>query len=341
MRKGKTMKPVKWGIVSTGNIADKFTNSLKLVDGAVIEAVASRSEDKAKAFAQKHGANKYYSSYEQMSADPQIDIVYIGTPNNYHYENSLMFMEQGKSVLCEKPLGVNEAQVRAMIEKAKQHGVFFMEGMWTRFFPAIKKALEWVKDGSIGQPKALFANFGIDTSDNNDAWRFKNDMAGGAMMDVGIYPLAMAFAAFGTDYSDIYSTAIVKNGVDVTNTVTLTYPDGKFAVLGSSLSLIMENKVLISGSEGGIRIGENCEWWHAHSTSLLERKGSVMEYELKETFNQPYETIGFQYEAKAVQDYFLAGAQQADEMTWEDSLKISATIDKLRKMWGVVYDEDR
>jgi predicted dehydrogenase len=227
-----------------------------------------------------------------------------------------------------------------MIEKAKQHGVFFMEGMWTRFFPAIKKALEWVKDGSIGQPKALFVNFGIDTSDNKDAWRFKNDMAGGAMMDVGIYPLAMAFAAFGTDYRDIYSTAVIKNGVDVTNTVTLTYPDGKFAVLGSSLSLIMENKVLISGSEGGVSIGEDCSWWRPDSASLSKRKGSVMEYELKETFKQPFDTIGFQYEAKAVQDYFLAGAKQAEEMTWQDSIKISATIDKLREAWGVVYDED-
>ena len=142
------------------------------------------------------------------------------------------------------------------------------------------------------------------------------------------------------DYSDIYSTAVLENGVDVTNTVTITYPDKKLAVIGSSLSLVMDNKVLISGSEGGIRIGEDCEWWHANSASLLERKGNVMEYDLRETFKKPYETIGFQYEAEAVQDYFLAGAKQADEMTWEDSIKISATIDKLRKAWGVVYDED-
>ncbi len=335
------MKTVKWGIVSTGNIADKFSNSLRFVDGAVIEAVASRNDEKAKAFAQKYGANKYYSSYEQMSTDPEIDIVYIGTPNNLHYENALMFMEQGKSVLCEKPLAANEAQVRAMIEKAEKSGVFFMEGMWTRFFPAIKKALEWVKDGSIGQPRTLFANFGIDTSENKEAWRYSRKMAGGAMMDVGIYPLALAFAAFGTNYSDIYSTAVLENGVDVTNTVTLKYPDGKIAVIGSSFNAIMNNKVLISGSEGGIRIGENCDWWHPDRASLLEKKDEVAEYALKETFKQPYETIGFQYEAKAVQDYFLAGAQQAEEMTWEDSIKISATIDKLRKMWGVVYDEDK
>lgn len=335
------MSKARWGIVSTGHIAKKFTKSLKLVEGATIEAVASRSADKAKAFAEKNGINKYYGSYEEMSKDPDIDIVYIGTPNNLHYENAIMFMERGKNVLCEKPLGVNEAQVRAMIDKAKEHNVFFMEGMWTRFFPAVKKALEWIADGSIGRPQTLFANFGIDTSANKDAWRFKRDMAGGAMMDVGIYPLAMAFAAFGTDYSEMYSTAALENGVDMVNTVTLAYPDGRFAVIGSALNSIMENKVVISGTEGGIKIGEGCDWWHPDRAQLMRKGSDMIKYNGEtEVFELPYETTGFQYEAKAVQDYVFSGAKQASEMTWDDSIKISATIDKLRKTWGVKYDED-
>lgn len=335
------MSKAKWGIVSTGYIADRFTDSLKHVEGATIEAVASRSIDRAKAFAKKFGINKYYGSYEEMSNDPEIDIVYIGTPNNSHFADSLLFMEKGKNVLCEKPLGVNEVQVRAMIEKAKLCDVFFMEGMWTRFFPAIKKGLEWVYDGSIGEPKTLFANFGIDSSADNTGWRFRRDMAGGALMDVGIYPLAMAFAAFGTGFSKIYSTAKVENDVDVINTFTLEYPDGKMAVLGSALTTIMENKVVISGTKGGVKIGEGGEWWHAKKAELMLEDNDIFTYNGEhEIFEDEYPSTGFQYEAKTVQDYVCAGEKQAKEMTWDDSIKIAQTIDMLRAEWGVRYDED-
>ena len=333
------MRKARWAIVSTGNIADKFTQSLKLVDGAVIEAVASRSQDKAKAFAEKHSIKKYYGSYEQMCMDPDIDIVYIATPNNLHYENSVMFMEQGKNVLCEKPLGVNGAQVKAMIKKADEKGVFFMEGMWTRFFPAVKKAVEWTDNGSIGIPQSLFASFGIDTSQNKDAWRYDRQMAGGAMMDVGIYPLAMAFAVFGTDYSEMYSSAKLENGVDVLNTVTLVYPDGRFAVLASAFNSIMENNVVITGTKGAVRINEN--WWHPKKAQLIKKGDGVMSHSGEtEVFEQPHVTLGFQYEATAVQEYVLSGEKQAKEMTWDDSIKIAAAIDKLRAAWGVKYDED-
>ncbi len=334
------MSKARWGIVSTGYIANRFADSLKHVEGAVIEAVASRSEDKARAFAEKYGIKKYYSSYEELSNNPDIDIVYIGTPNNFHLKDAFMFMEKGKNILCEKPLGVNEKQVRAMINKAEQTGVFFMEGMWTRFFPAIKKTLEWIKSGAIGQPRTFFANFGIDAS-SAGVWKLRRDMAGGAMMDVGIYPLALAFAAFGTDYSKIYSSARIENGVDVINTVTLEYPDGKIAVIASALAGMMENKVFISGTEGGIKIGESCEWWRADKAVLMKKGDDMFSFNGEiEVFEELYPSIGFQYEAKAVQDYVGKGAKQAVEMPWSDSIKIISTIDKLRAEWGVVFDED-
>ena len=334
------MNTARWGIVSTGYIANRFADSLKHVEGAVIEAVASRSEDKAKSFAEEYGVNKYYSSYEELGDDPDIDIVYIGTPNNFHLKDALIFMEKGKNVLCEKPLGVNEKQVRAMIDKAKQADVFFMEGMWTRFFPAIKKTMEWIKCGAIGQPRTLFANFGIDAS-SAGVWKLRRDMAGGAMMDVGIYPLAITFAVFGTDYSRMYSSVRIENGVDVINTVTLEYPDGKIAVIASALAGIMENKVHISGTDGGIKIGEDCEWWNANKAVLMKKGDDMFVFNGgSEVFEEPYPSTGFQYEAKAVQDYVQSGAKQADEITWDDSIKIISTIDKLRSEWGVVFDED-
>ncbi|MBT3319720.1 MAG: Gfo/Idh/MocA family oxidoreductase [Clostridia bacterium] len=335
------MSKTKWGIVSTGKIANQFAQCLKFVKGAQIEAVASRSIESAKAFAQKYDISKAYGSYEEMSADSEIDIAYIGTPNNAHLDDSVMFMKQGIHVLCEKPLAANEKQVRAMIQKAKENDVFFMEGMWTRFFPAVQKGLEWVKNGSIGEAKVLFASLGIVGAGDKSAWRFKREMAGGAMMDVGIYPLAMAFAAFGTDYSKITTSAFVQNGIDEVNTITLTYPDGKIAVLNSALTAVMDNNVMISGTKGCVKIGEGNHWWHAKRAELMLEGDDIFSYNGdSEAFVDSYSSIGFQYEAKAVQDYVASGAKQAKEMSWDDSIKIAQTIDYLRKQWGVKYDED-
>lgn len=335
------MSKLKWGIVSTGNIAESFTDSLQYVEGAIIEAVASRSIEKAKAFAQKHGIKKYYGSYCDMSKDKDIDIAYIATPHSSHMDNSIMFMDESINVLCEKPLGINAKQVEKMIAKAKQRNVFFMEGMWTRFFPAVKKGIEWVHDGSIGEPKTLFANFGIDATKEKNTWRFKREMAGGALMDVGIYPLAFVFAVFGTDYSRITSSAHVENGIDEHNTFTLEYPDGKIAVLSSGATSIMDNKAVIGGTKGCVKIGKRHGWWRADIAELLLKGNSMSAFNGKvEVFEQSYSSTGFQYEAKAVQDYVLGGYKQSREISWDDSLKIAQTIDLLRKEWGVVYDED-
>lgn len=335
------MSKAKWGIVSTGNIANQFAQCLQYVKGAQIEAVASRNIESAKAFAQKYGIKKAYGSYEEMSRDKEIDIAYIGTPNNAHMKDSIMFMDRGIGVLCEKPLAVNEKQVRAMIQKAKENDVFFMEGMWTRFFPAVRKGLEWVKNGSIGEAKMLVASFGIAGAADKSAWRFRADMAGGAMMDVGIYTLAMALDAFGNDYSEIATSAYVENGVDEVNTVTLTYPDGKIAVLCSALTTVMDNTVTISGGKGCVKIGGDGGWWHASKAELTSMGDDIFTFNGdSESFVDSYSSIGFQYEAKAVQDYVSSGAKQAKEMSWDDSIKIAQTIDYLRAQWGVVYDED-
>ncbi|MDP3446826.1 MAG: Gfo/Idh/MocA family oxidoreductase, partial [Eubacteriales bacterium] len=201
------MKQVKWGIVGTGNISTQFAQGLQLVEHAQIAAVASRSINSAKAFAQRFDIPKYYGSYEDMAKDPELEIIYIGTPHPQHYDNVMLFLEAGFAVICEKPLGVNAAQTEKMIAKAREKNVFFMEGMWTRFFPAFQKALEWVKSGRIGQPKMLQAAFGYDGSANKEQWRFRHDMAGGALLDVGIYPLALTFAMFGSDPVEVTTSA--------------------------------------------------------------------------------------------------------------------------------------
>jgi len=336
------MEKTRWGVVGTGYITNRFTDGLKYVEGAEIAAVASRDIRSAQAFAERFGIAKAYGSYEEMAGDDEIDIVYIGTPNVAHLENAMLFLEAGRAVLCDKPLGSNSDEVKRMIAKAREKGVFFMEGMWTRFFPAVKKALEWLRSGRIGEPRMLTANFGIDSSADRDQWRFQKSMSGGALMDVGIYPLALAFAAFGPDYASLTGSALVRKGVDEVNSITLQYPDGKIAMLGSALSAKMDNKVVISGSEGCIVIGEGYDWWRADRAELKLTGSDIFACDGgRELFEAPYPSFGFQYEAAAVQSYVRRGMKEAPEMLPDESVKLAEAMEKLRQMWGVVFDADK
>ena len=334
------MKQVKWGIVGTGNISAQFAQGLQLVENAQIAAVASRSLDSANAFAHKFEIPKSYGSYEDMAKDTALDIIYIGTPHPQHYENVMLFLEAGFAVVCEKPLGVNAALTEKMIAKAREKNVFFMEGMWTRFFPAFQKALEWVKTERIGQPKVLHAVFGYDGSANKTQWRFRHDMAGGALLDVGIYPLAMTFAMFGTDPVKMTTSAYLENGVDEYNTFTLAYADGRIAVLSDGIGLALNNSVYIGGTKGAVLLGEG--WWHPSRAELVSLEDSGADCSPKrEVFDEPYPSSGFQYEASAVQRHFLAGLKEAPEMPLDETLKIARMLDAIRAQWPLSYKEDK
>ncbi len=333
------MEQVKWGIVGTGNISTQFAQGLQRVEHARIAAVASRSIDSAKAFAETFDIPKYYGSYEEMVKDHELQIIYIGTPHPQHYENVMLFLEAGFAVICEKPLGVTAAQAEQMIAKAREKNVFFMEGMWTRFFPAFQKALEWVKTGRIGQPKVLHAVFGYDGSANKGQWRFQHDMAGGALLDVGIYPLALAFAMFGSDPVNVSTSAYIKDGVDEYNSFTFEYEDGRIAVLTDGIGIKLDNHVFIGGSEGSVLLGEG--WWHPNRAEFAPFGDTDVGISPKrDVFDRPYPATGFQYEAQTVQQHFLNGLKEAPEMPLDETLKIARMMDRLRKDWALVYKED-
>ncbi len=334
------MKQVKWGIVGTGNISTQFAQGLQQVEHAKITAVASRSIDSANAFAQKFNIPKYYGSYEEMAKDTELEIIYIGTPHTQHYDHVMLFLEAGFAVVCEKPLGVNAAQTEKMIRKAREKNVFFLEGMWTRFFPAFQQAQEWVRSGRIGQPKMLQACFGYDGSSNKTQWRFQHDMAGGALLDVGIYPLALTFAMFGADPVKMTTSAYIENGVDEYNTFTLEYADGRIAVLSDGIGITLNNGVFIGGTEGSVRLGEG--WWHPNHAEFVPQEESGAECSPKrEVFDVPYPSSGFQYEASAVQRHFLAGLKEAPEMPLDETLQIARMLDAIRKQWPLFYKEDK
>lgn len=333
------MKQMKWGIVGTGNISSQFAQGLELVENAQIAAVASRNEGSARAFAQRFGIPKSYGSYEDMAKDAGLDIIYIGTPHTQHYANAMLFLEAGFAVLCEKPLGVNAAQAEKMVAKAREKKVFFMEGMWTRFFPAFKKAVEWVRSGRIGEPKIVNAMFGYDGSANKGQWRFAHDMAGGALLDVGIYPLAMTFSMLGADPVKVSTAARIVNGVDEYNTFTFEYADGRIAVLTDAIGVKLNNSVFIGGTKGSVLLGEG--WWHADRAELAPWGDTDVGITAdREVYDQPYASTGFQYEARAVQEYVARGLKEAPEMPLDETLKIARMMDRLRAGWGLVYKED-
>ena len=334
------MSKFKWGIVATGNICNQFCEGLEHVDDAKVEAVVSRNLSKAKAFGEKYGATKFYDSFEKMAEDADLDCVYIGTPNHMHFADAMFFMEAGFNVLCEKPLGANAKQVKAIIAKAKEKNVFFMEGMWTRFFPTIKQSIKWIKEGKIGDIQMVHANFGLNTDQDKASWRYNRDYCGGALLDVGIYPLSMIFAIVGNEYTDMVCFGKTENDIDITNSVLFKYGD-IIANMSSAFAAILENKVVISGSEGSITIGEDFNWWQAKKTEIKLRSDSILLNDGGyEVFEDNYPATGFQYEAKAVQDYIKAGKKQADEFPWVESIKVAETMDSIRKKIGVVYNED-
>ena len=333
------MKQVKWGIVGTGNISTQFAQGLQHVEHAKISAVASRSIDSARAFAKKFDIPKCYGSYEEMANDTELEIIYIGTPHTQHYDCVMLFLEAGFAVICEKPLGVNAAQAGKMIAKAREKNVFLMEGMWTRFFPAFQQALGWVRSGRIGQPKMIQACFGYDGSSDRTQWRFQHDMAGGALLDVGIYPLALTFAMFGSDPVKVSTSACIENGVDEYNAFTLEYADGRIAVLSDGIGLTLNNSVFIGGTKGAVLLGEG--WWHANRAEFAPfdaPDGGLSQS--RDVFDAPYPSSGFQYEASAVQRHFLVGRKEAPEMPLDETLKIAQMLDAIRKLWPLSYKED-
>ena len=298
--------------------------------------MASRDLKKANDFAEKYGATKAYGSYADMAADPDVDIVYIGTPNDSHLELTKLYLNAGKHVLCEKPMGVNLKQTSEMADLAREKGLFLMEGMWTRFFPVIQKMQSWLKEGKIGTPRMLNANFGIESGDN---WRKSYALSGGSLLDVGIYPLAFTMLMFGNDYSALKGFSLNNSdGIDEVNNFIMHYRD-RLATIASGVGQRMNNKVYIEGDKGRIMI--DGMWWNPkHAVLTLGGKDVVYYADNHEEFTDNFESTGFQYEAQHVNDCIEKGLTESPIMPLNDSLAIAKAMDALRKDFGVVYKED-
>ena len=325
------MKPkiIKWGILGPGKIAKKFITSLKHVKDAELYAVASRSLEKATAFAEVHGAKKAFGSYEEMLQDNEVDVVYVATPHVFHYEHSLLCLDYGKAVLCEKPFAINREQVEEMISKAREKQVFLMEAMWTPFLPHIKYLSEVLSSGKYGKVKRLTADFGFAAPFDENGRLFKKSLGGGSLLDIGIYPVFLALHTLGKPEKVEAKAEIGKTGIDEICEVIFSYSNGASADLKSS---IVENTPITAEFELENAQVKILSRWHNPSTiCITTTSGEVIEKSFEVA------SFGYEYEAAHVQEMLRKGRTESDVMTFDKSLELISTLDQIRKEIALEY----
>ena len=324
------MKEINWAIIGTGRIANTFAEALKGVEGARLYAVGSRTLQKAEAFAEKYGFEKAYGSYEELARDSEIDIVYIATPMSSHYKDTMLCLDNGLNVLCEKSAALNMSELSKMLEKAAEKGLFFMEAMWMKCRPVYLKALELVRAGRIGTPKYLKADFcNLVKYDESDRL-FARDCGGGALLDLTVYPLTFALDFLGHDPQEVTTYAhIGKGGVDLSNTVILKY-ESAYATIDAGFELPSINSAVISGDKGSIVFAD---WFFC----CCEAEVYDDETNLIEKIAIPNEINGYEYEIREVHRCLEEGKTESELVPHSSTVAVMKIMDECRRRWEMKY----
>ena len=318
---------IKVGILGLGGIARKMANTVNKTEGAVLYAAGSRDIEKAKIFAKEFGAEKAYGSYEELAADPEVQLIYIATPHAFHAENAMLCLEHGKHVLIEKPAAVNKKQAEQVFEKAREKNLFAGEAMWSRFQPIQRTLEEIIASGTIGEVTCVTANTG--GAMTNVPRLALPELAGGALLDVGIYPLNFASMIIKEPIKKITSTAVLtEKGVDGQNAFVITYGSGKMAILGSSMLSEMDSLGVVYGTKGRIEADFVI---NIRSLKVITNDGS------EKTITRPSQDTGFEFELTAAVDAIKNGRSEFPEMPHSETVRMLEIMDGLRKEWGVRY----
>lgn len=329
------MKTIRWGILGAGRIARKFAADLKLVTDAELIAVGSRSQEAAEEFGDKFDIKYRHDSYESLVKNPEVDVIYIATPHNLHYENTLLCLQYNKAVLCEKPFAMNARQAKAMIDLAKEKSLFLMEARWTMFHPHYKKMHEMIRQGLLGDIRSVLINFGFKPAPPVPARLFDPALGGGTLMDIGIYNVFMAMSILGKP--DVIEASMTPSatGVDEQCAILFKYKNGAMAQLFSSFSSNMATEADISGTKGRIRL-----------TSRFYEPSATIEYYPKYVDSReviPVEKeagFGYQFEARHVNDCLKRGLTESDVIPFTDTLSLIETLDTIRAIAGIKYQAD-
>jgi predicted dehydrogenase len=319
---------MKIGILGAGSIAIAMAKTLETLPENEAYAIASRDYEKALAFAEKYKVTKAYGSYEDMLKDPEVGLVYIATPHSHHYEHMKLCIEYGKNILCEKSFTVNAAQAREILELGKAKKLLVSEAIWTRYMPFRWKINEVLESGIIGEPYTLTCNLGYVTSQYQ---RIREpELAGGALLDVGVYVINFASMFFGDDIESVTSGCVkLDTGVDASNHIAIKYKDGKLAVIYSTILASTDRRGVINGSKGYIVIDNinNYEKIHVYNTN----------HELIAEYNRPEQITGYEYQVLSAVKAIKEGKLECPEMPHSEIIKIMEFMDNLRAEWGLKY----
>ncbi|WP_042197684.1 Gfo/Idh/MocA family protein [Paenibacillus camerounensis] len=321
---------IKWGILSTGWIAHKFATDLAHASNGIAYAVGSRTQESADKFARSHEIPVAYATYEELVSDPEVDAIYIGTPHPFHKENALLALRAGKAVLCEKPFTVNSAELEEVVAYAREQKLFLMEAMWSRYIPANAKVREWVAAGRIGDVRLVKADLGFRADWNPQGRLLNPELGGGALLDVGIYPVSFASMILGPHPESVSSTVhIGETGVDEHFSLLLSYEGGKSASLNGGIRLKLTEEAHVFGTDGHIVV---------KGTLVNPREAELyVGGELVETFKDDRTSDGYCFEAEEVGRCLQAGLTESPVMTLGESVAIMKLLDQVRAQWGLKY----
>ena len=319
---------IRWGIVGLGNIAQKFADDLKLVADGELIAVASRDIEKARHFKALNNAKYAFGSYMELFSCEDVDVVYIATPHTSHAELSIQAMKQGRNVLCEKPMGINSGEVEKMITAARENKVFLMEALWSRFNPSIRKVKDLLDDGIIGDIAYVHADFAFYALDRNENGRLLNpSLAGGSLLDIGIYPIFLAYLILGYPEKIMATSKIYKTGVDIQTSMIFEYPNAQ-AILYSGLTSDSEMKAQISGSEGTVYLAPR---WHETQEYSIEKNDEIEKVRL------PKKGKGYEYEIEEVHHCLRKGELESKLWSLKHTNDLIRIMDDIREQTGVVF----
>ncbi|GAB3406543.1 Gfo/Idh/MocA family oxidoreductase [Massilia agilis] len=324
---------VRWGIIGTGKIARAFASALKDTPGAVLTAVASRTLESAQRFAAEFEIEWAYGAYQDLADSTDVDLVYIATPHTMHAQNALMALNGGKGVLCEKPFAMNLREAEQVVALARSKKLFLMEAMWTRFLPAMAEVRRIIASGEIGAPHQVFADFGFKADFGPEHRAFNPALGGGALLDLGIYPLSVAAALLGPVESVRAQAEFGATGVDVQTGFTLRHRGGGMSVCACSLLARAPGELTVAGERGHVRM--NTMFYKAQSLSVVLDDGSAR------TVHTPFIGNGYVHEAIEAQRCFLAGQIESPGMTHDETLSLMAVMDEIRRQIGLSYSSDQ
>jgi predicted dehydrogenase len=367
------IRPIRWGILGSGAVAHGFAEGLRALPDAQLVAVASGTLANAQRFAQRFSVPRVHQTYADLARDPSLDVIYVATPHQRHLEDGLLCIEHGKPVLCEKPFTVNARQARELVGAARRHRVFCMEAMWMRCIPAVRKLAELIADGAIGDLHMIQASFGVASAFDPRKRQFDPHQAGGSLLDLGVYPVSLAFLVLGAPERVISSATIGASGVDEQAAIVFSYPEGQLAVLSTSLRSWASQEAVIMGSKGRIRV--HAPFYCPSTLTLtladageqsaapgggmgakdrliaqikgnrrlrpLARKGRELFMRLAgrspQTIKLPLQGNGYNYEAGEVMCCLRAGLLESPLVPLDETVRIVETMDAIRAQWPLTY----